>query len=207
MSKMKQACISTLALAAAAGFAVALPGAATAQYDYFIGEVKPFGFGFCPRDWVPADGGLYSIAEFGAAFSIMGPLYGGNGSVTFGMPDLRGRALAHNGQGPGLSYMPVAWWGGLATGQVFAANLPPHTHALNGATTNGVNDHDPEGRTFRNFGAGSAYADGNGPFNQPMNANAVGWAGAYSQIAIENRQPFTAVNFCVALDGVYPSRN
>jgi microcystin-dependent protein len=156
MSKTKHACISTLALAAAAGFAIALPGGATAQIDYFIGEVKPFGFSFCPRDWVPADGGVYAIGQFSAAFSIMYDLYGGNGTSTFGVPDLRGRALAHNGQGPGLSYMPVASWGGVATGQVFSANLPPHTHALRGASSNGVNDHDPAGRTFRNFGNGSA---------------------------------------------------
>jgi len=92
--------IATTVLMASACLAVP-SGAASAQ-EPFIGEIRVFGSNFCPRGWADADGQLLPIAQNTALFSLYGTMYGGDGRSTFALPDLRGRAILHEGNGPGL---------------------------------------------------------------------------------------------------------
>ena len=98
--------------------------------DSFLGEIKWFGGTFAPGHWTKAEGQILPISQFPALFSIHGTIYGGDGEVTFGLPDLRGRTPIHHGQGPGLSSRPLGWSGGNQNLSISTIHLPVHHHPL-----------------------------------------------------------------------------
>jgi microcystin-dependent protein len=208
---------------AAAAFAVAssLQSApAQAGMDPFIGELMLVGYNFCPRGWANADGQLVAIAQYTALFSLYGTTFGGDGRTTFGLPDLRGRAALHTGQGPGLSNVVLGQKGGQETTTINQAQMPAHTHSaattvtadvkLRGTNTAG-DKAPPAGNVLARL-AGSYSA---GPADQDMGASAIqstvtaattiGNTGSGQPISIRN--PFLGMRWCVALVGVFPSRN
>ena len=169
-----------------------------------------FGGNFAPRGWALCNGQILSIAQNTALFSLLGTTFGGNGQTTFALPDLRGRTPVHTGQGPGLSSYSLGQVGGTESVTLLTNNLPAHTHSLN------VNDAAANGNT-----ASSNYlATSNGSFagdpitvntfsnaapNAAMGAQAIGATG--NSVPINNIQPYLAVNYIIALEGIYPSRN
>lgn len=162
----------------------------------YIGQIMMFSFDFPPRTWAQCNGQLLPINQNQALFSILGTTYGGNGQTTFGLPNLQGRTPLHWGQGPGLSPRALGEVGGTETVTLAATQIAAHTHAVtanNTAPTLGT----PAGNSWA---AGSYSSSG----NTPMNGADIGNAGGSQPH--ENRSPFLVVNFCIALQGIFPSR-
>lgn len=189
------------------------PTAASAGMDPFIGEIMIVGFNFCPRGWAPANGQLLPISSNTALFSLLGTQYGGDGRTTFALPDLRGRVPINVGQGPGLSNYQMGQRGGAETVTLSTGQMPPHTHAVTG-TVNAVaspgNSPTPQGNLNAVSTAAAIYAPlPAGASTVPMaNGTVSGTAGsAGAGQPVPNVQPYLAVNICIALQGIFPSRN
>lgn len=171
----------------------------------FLGQVMPVPYNFAPNGWAFCNGQLLSISQNTALFSLLGTTYGGDGVSTFALPNLQGRVPLHFGQGAGLSGYVMGQTVGVENVTLQATQIPSHTHSYtpqaNGrpGTVTG-----PAGALW----AGSATGDSlyaTGASNASMAAQTLGNTGG-SQ-SHENRQPTLALNFVIALQGVYPSRN
>ena len=169
-----------------------------------LGEIKLFAGNFAPRGWAFCEGQLLPISQNTALFSILGTTYGGDGRTTFALPDLRGRAPIHPGTGPGLSAYNLGETGGAETVALTAQQLPPHNHSLNANTQNG-NTSDPPGAALADTKGTDRDYMKSGEVNTQMSANSIGVTGGGQPH--ENRQPYLAINFIIALEGIYPSRN
>lgn len=191
--------IGALGLAFGAGMA---PNAAEAQERY-VGEIFMGGWNFCPRGSTGADGQLLPISQNSALFSLYGTMYGGDGRTTFGLPDLRGRVAIHDGNGPGLSDRQHGQKGGSETNVLNTAQMPNHTHTLNGTTESG-NNNTPTGRLLAVDGNDNIYRDTASGLT-PMKSQAVGNTGGGQ--AVNNMQPYLVIRYCVQLVGLFPSRN
>lgn len=172
----------------------------------FIGEIIMFGGNFNPRNWAFCDGQLLSIAQNTALFSILGTTYGGDGRTNFGLPDLRGRVAMHPGNGPGLTPRTLGQKAGNETVQLSLSQIPAHNHGANCVGGAG-NSND----AVSNFWADDAgvssgtYHTGAGASFSAMNSGAIANSGGGS--SHNNIQPFQCVNYIIALQGIFPSRN
>lgn len=172
--------------------------------DPFIGEIRMFGGNFAPRGWAFCHGQILSIAQNTALFSLLGTIYGGNGQTTFALPDLRGRVPVGQGQGPGLSNRQIGEQAGVENVTLTAQQMPAHNHAAQASSARG-NTNSPIGKVWsKDAGVQSATYTGNAP-DGTMAANAIGSAGGSQPH--ENMPPYLGVNFIIALQGIYPSRN
>ena len=168
----------------------------------FIGEIKIVGFNFAPRGWAFCDGQLLSISQNTAPFSLLGTTYGGDGRTTFGLPGLRGRVAVHPGSGPGLPAIRQGERGGVNNVTLTTAQIPSHTHDI--GCSSGLGDQvSPE----NNYVSKEAKADTGEEFSSTSNANmrppqSVGGSQSHT-----NMQPYLGVYFCIALVGIFPSRN
>lgn len=186
-----------------AGIALTVPATpAKAGPEPFLGEIMMVGYTFCPRSWAEANGQLLPISNNSALYSLYGTTFGGDGRTTFALPDLRGRVPMHLGQGPGLSNRTLGQQGGSETNTLTTNQLPSHSHSLNGATA-AANAVDPSGNVLANTGRSDTYTS-SAP-NAQMNSGSIGATGGGQ--AVNNMQPFLTIRYCVALNGVYPSRN
>lgn len=170
--------------------------------DAYIGEIRIVGFNFEPKNWAFCDGRILPIAQNTALFSILGTTYGGNGTTTFALPDLRGRAPIHSGQGQGLSPMTLGSMSGNSTVTLTQANLPSHTHIINATTADG-NTGNPQNAIPANTKLlDKEYT--NSPANTNMSQNMVQPSG--QNLPVNNMQPYTGMNYVICLYGVYPPR-
>jgi microcystin-dependent protein len=170
----------------------------------FIGEIKTFGFTFAARNHAFCDGRTLNIAQNTALFSLLGTTYGGNGTTNFRIPDLRGRVAVHQGSGPGLSTFVIGQVSGTETVALATANLPSHTHALRADSAIApLSGSSPSNTFLANSARTSRYATGTA--NSALSSQAINLQG--SGTAHENMQPFLALNYCIALTGVFPSRS
>jgi len=171
-----------------------------------IGEIRMFAGNFAPRGWALCDGQLLSIAEYSALFSILGTTYGGDGRTTFALPDLRGRVPIHPGQGPGLSSRRLGEKGGVEAVTLTVNQIPSHTHSAVAYADSSVGSTDKPDAAVpaRNAGSTPEYGQvGNTTLNQ--DAIVIGNTGGNQPH--ENMQPYLAVNYIIALVGIFPSRN
>ncbi len=187
--------------------------------DPFIGQIQPFGFNFAPRAWAKCDGQLQSIAANTALFSLLGTTFGGDGRTTFGLPDLRGRSIAHIGVGPGLSPMTWGERGGQEQIYLTQSHMPAHSHALvNGVanvalytTNNGdaINETDSGANGLGTAGTMPDIYRENPTANDKVAGLTISGAtsAAGGSIPFNSRNPFLGINVCIALFGIYPSRN
>ena len=197
-----------LSATAIAALSVAAPKTALASGDPYVGEIMIFAGNFCPRNYAEANGALLAINQNDALFSLYGTMYGGDGVTTFGLPDLRGRAPIHFGNGPGLSNYSIGQKGGSTSFNITLANLPNHNHDAN--VTNATADKHGPGTDFL---APTFYADGTtklniyheGPPDRAMDPGVIGNTGGSQPYS--KRSPALGIKICVALYGVYPSRN
>ncbi|HYQ04466.1 MAG TPA: tail fiber protein [Polyangiaceae bacterium] len=169
----------------------------------FIGSIVLFCGNFAPRGWAFCDGQLLSIAQNTALFSILGTTFGGNGQTTFALPDLRGRVPLHPGSGPGLSPYVLGQAMGVESVTLITTQMPAHNHGFAVPCSNGAPS------TASPVGAVLANQDQT-PFYAASGTSAM--AAGTSTIAggsqpHENRQPVLAINFIIALEGIFPSRN
>jgi microcystin-dependent protein len=162
----------------------------------YLGELKIVAFNFAPKGWALCNGQFLPINQNQALFSLLGTMYGGNGQTTFALPDLRGRTPIHVGNGNTQGQA-----GGEVAHTVSIAEMPTHTHVLNGTSTAGTA---PIPLTnLLGTGATQLYSPPANP--AAMNVASVGNTGGSQPH--ENRQPYSVLNFAIALQGIFPSQN
>lgn len=167
----------------------------------FVGEVRIFGGNFAPTGWAFCDGQLLSIVSNTALFSLLGTRFGGNGTTTFGLPDLRGRTPIGSGQGPGLTTRIAGQAMGSESHTLTTPETPAHTHALRAASSNGTTDR-PAGQVMARSAAGIPHYGPTADVN--LAAAAVGTSGGGQPH--NNMQPYLTLNYIIALQGIYPPR-
>lgn len=179
----------------------------------FIGEVKLLGFYFAPMGYMTCQGQLLSIAQNTALFSLLGTTYGGDGQVTFGLPDLQGRIPIGQGQGPGLPDYSMGEVAGFDNITLKSGNLPAHIHTLNAArvqikaSSNPASEQDPNGM-FPAVTTTSIYSDtpSTGAFTGgTVVSGTTDSSGGNLPFSIMN--PYLCMNYSVATEGIFPSRN
>jgi microcystin-dependent protein len=167
----------------------------------FLAEIRIFGFNFAPRGWALCDGQILPINQYQALYSLLGTTYGGDGRTSFGLPDLRGRVPLHEGQGSGLSNRALGSKGGVENVVLTGAQMPNHTHTLNGTGVAATTD-SPAGAVFA-----QTLDDRYAPATELVNAASEAILNAGGSQAHDNMQPSLVLNFCIALQGTFPSRN
>lgn len=171
--------------------------------DPFVGQLFLLPFNFAPQGWALCNGQLLSIAENTALFSLIGNYYGGDGITNFAVPDLRGRAAMNQGGGPGLSTYSIGQTGGLENETLNTNELPSHNHVATLNASNGpANQEEANGHLL---GESASYTDG--AANQNMNVAAITTGSTGGNQSHPNMQPYLVMNYCIALEGVYPSRS
>ena len=202
--------IAALAAPIALAFGMSTATPAKAQ-DGYVGQMMLVGFNFCPRGWATADGQLLPVAGNSALFSLIGTYYGGDGRTTFGLPDLRGRVPMHMGTGPGLRQRRIGERLGAETQTLSIANMPQHRHMVN--STFQFGDKNGPGTDFLAVpgkdGVQAPYADldiyHNGPADRQMDPGMISLEGGSQPF--DKMTPTLVMNWCIALNGTYPSRN
>ena len=172
----------------------------------FVGEIRIFGFTFAPRNWAFCDGSLLLISQNSALFSIIGTTYGGNGRTDFALPNLQGRAPMHAGNGPGLTPRTLGQTGGAETATLTANQMPSHNHAFVGDSALG-NETIPSSNRLAQSPSGRG---GFGLYANADNTGAMADGILLAQggnVAHNNLQPYLAINFCIALLGLFPNRS
>jgi microcystin-dependent protein len=167
----------------------------------FLAEVRVMGFNFAPRGWAFCDGQILPINQNQSLYSLLGTTYGGDGRTSFALPDLRGRTPIHTGRSNGGGDHTLGQKSGEETHTLAANEMPQHTHSLKGSSSPAASN-EPSGRVVGD-NQGLIYHAFATP--TPMAPNAVTHVGGGQ--AHENMQPYIAVNFCIALRGLFPSRN
>jgi microcystin-dependent protein len=175
--------------------------------EAFIGETRIFPFNFAPRGWAMCNGQLLSIQQNQALFALLGTFYGGNGQTNFALPNLQGRVPLHMGQGPGLSFRNIGETAGEVAHTLLATEMPQHLHTLR-ATDAKANLLDPSNAILAQAST-NAYTNTSSAVAGELAASlhgasmaAIGGSQAHS-----NMQPYLVLNICIALTGLFPSRN
>jgi microcystin-dependent protein len=177
----------------------------------FLGDIEAFSFNFAPKGWAFCAGQLLPINQNQALFSLLGTNFGGDGVRTFALPDLRGRIANAFGQGPGLANYTLGQTSGEESHTLAVNEMPAggHSHsvaATNNGTTGGTNVPSPA----VTLGSGYSSQAGSPAVNIYSSAAPTIAMGSLSPAGgqpHENRMPFLALNYCIALQGIYPSRN
>lgn len=170
----------------------------------YIGQICMFGFSFAPRNWAACNGQVMQISTNQALFSLLGNRYGGNGSTTFALPNLQGRAPIHYGQGPNLSPRNLAEAGGSTTVTLTVNHMPMHSHAAKPtAATTGNTLATPENNVFgADPNRNPVYSPVGNAMMKSYATDSIGGSQPFSNV-----QPIQSVNFCIALTGIFPTRD
>lgn len=168
----------------------------------FIGEIRSFGFNFAPRGWAQCNGQLLTIAQNTALFSILGTTYGGDGRTTFALPNLQGRISMGTGQGTGLTFRPLGEFGGSETETLGIQQMPSHNHPANAQSANGNQAAPAENFWAQDLGGSKEYGVSG---SSRMAAGAVSPTGGGQPH--DNLQPYQVLNYCIALQGIFPPRS
>ncbi|WP_127089104.1 phage tail protein [Aquabacter cavernae] len=178
--------------------------------DPWLGEIRTFAFGYAPRGWLRCEGQLLQVRENAALFSILSTAFGGDGRQTFGLPDLRGRAIVGatlSGSGGAATY-PVGAAPGQETVQLTEGQMPVHAHAVWVAQA-GDSQPLPGGSYFapvtqsKTFATVPVYGPPSNPL-VPLRADTVSYEGGGVH---NNMQPFSVLSFCIATQGLFPPRH
>ncbi|HZH66819.1 MAG TPA: tail fiber protein [Flavisolibacter sp.] len=167
--------------------------------DPFVAEIRMMPFNFAPRGWAFCNGQLLPISQNTALFSLLGTTYGGNGQSTFALPDLQGRVPMQPGQGPGLSLHDLGEMSGTEQVTLLESEIPAHNHTLSGTTLPATS----------NNPAGNLPARANLYSNSISNLVQMSYQAlvpAGGSLPHNNMMPYLTVNFCIAMQGVFPSR-
>jgi microcystin-dependent protein len=170
--------------------------------DQFLGEIRVFPFNFAPTGWALCDGQLLPISQNTALFSLLGTTYGGDGKSTFALPNIDGRAVMQPGQGPGLSLHDLGEEGGEISVTLLQSEMPAHSHSVSAAQADG-GDRSPANERFAvGVGGIEMYA---APGTLSGLAQQT-WTPAGGNAPHSNMQPYLTLNFCIALQGIFPPR-
>jgi len=173
----------------------------------YLAEIKMFGGNFAPRNYAFCNGQIIAISQNTALFSLLGTTYGGNGQTTFALPDLQGRAALHQGNGAGIDPTVLGEVGGETNVTLTSGELPQHTHPISGAVIANSNPGEtPASNTlFTNSAPNQLYATTAGTgglFLAPQTVTFQGGSQPHN-----NAQPYLAISFIIALQGIFPARN
>lgn len=174
----------------------------TAEEPY-LSEIMLVGFNFAPRGWAFCDGQILPINQNQSLYSLLGTTFGGDGRTSFALPDLRGRVSVHPGQGAGLPNYVLGQKGGENNVTLNVNEIPSHSHTLNVNSAEG-NTHDPNGKFLASNSEGvKHYSDESSSHTAHDNSiqNSAGNQGH------TNMQPYLGINHCIAITGLFPSRN
>jgi microcystin-dependent protein len=169
----------------------------------YIGEIRMFGGTFAPLGWMSCEGQVLPIAQYSALFNLIGTTYGGDGSQTFSLPDLRGRIPLHQGQGPGRTARVLGEVSGSETVTLAAGHIPQHNHALVAVSASPGHIAEPSGAYVaadRDFAAFDTQ-----PASISMASDTVTQAGGSQPH--DNMPPYACVTFIIAVEGIYPTQN
>jgi microcystin-dependent protein len=174
----------------------------------FVAEIRIFPFNFAPVGWAFCNGQILSLSQNTALFSLLGTTFGGDGRSNFALPNLQGNAPMHPGQGPGLSLHDLGETGGSTTVTLLSSEIPIHAHSINcidGSRVGGQSGQPGNAILTKTGGIpASAYTSG-ATQNQTMAANMVATVG--SSQPHNNMMPYLTLNFCIAMQGVFPPRS
>jgi microcystin-dependent protein len=188
----------------------------------FLGQIMLVPYNFPPRGWAFCNGQILSIAQNTALFSLLGTTFGGNGQTTFALPDLRGRVPISSGQGPGLQNYTIGEVAGSETKTLTQAEMPAHTHVITlsqftadaKVRTDAGNRRTPQGNVLALEAAGvtAVYSDASPNASLAAGAVVITNGAATAAVAGANqpfdmRSPYLVMNYCIALQGIFPSRN
>lgn len=183
--------------------------------DAFMGTILAVGFNYAPRGWAMAQGQTMAISQNSALFSLLGTNYGGNGTVTFGLPNLMGRvAVGWGNGGGGISPYAIGQMGGTETTTLITSNMPAHNHAINVNNAGDATSNKPDNTGYLGQAVGSDPTNGDAVTvnlytptapNAQLNPGTMSIVGG--SVPFSNLQPYTAISYVIALEGIYPSRN
>lgn len=168
----------------------------------FLAEIRIFGGNFAPTGWAFCDGQLLPISTNTALFSLLGTTYGGDGRVTFGLPNLRGRAPMHPGNGPGLSPHSLGEMGGTSNVALTSSQIPVHTHTMKHNKTVAGDSNSPAGKLF----AGSVVPVASVFSSSPPDTTIGSATAAGGGQPHNNMQPYLGLSFIIAMQGIFPPR-
>ena len=172
--------------------------------DPFVAEIRIFPFNFAPKGWAFCDGQILPLSQNTALFSLLGTTYGGDGKSNFALPDMQGNIPMHPGRGPGLSEHFLGETGGSDTVSLLESEIPSHSHAWMASNADS-NNQSPVGQLVAaGLGGVTFYGEQNAGALTTLNDNVLAPAGGDQPH--NNLQPYLTLNFCVALQGVYPPR-
>jgi microcystin-dependent protein len=172
--------------------------------DPFVAEIRIFPFNFPPKGWAFCDGQILPLSQNTALFSLLGTTYGGDGKSNFALPNMQGNAPMHPGQGPGLSLHDLGETGGSDTVSLLESEIPSHSHALMASAQPATRTGPANNALARAQGGPTPYLAPAGAPMVNMSDNAIAPAGGDQPH--NNMQPYLTLNFCIALQGVYPPR-
>lgn len=169
----------------------------------FLGQIAFVPYIKAPNGWADCNGQLLPISQNQALFSLLGTTYGGNGTTTFALPDMRGRVIISQGQGPGLSSYVIGEIGGSESVTLTTQQMPAHTHTVNAVTAEGNQNSPTNNLPADTKGLDKEYSDT--AANTTMKGTMISPAGGSQPH--ENRPPFVTLRCIIALQGIYPSFN
>jgi len=175
--------------------------------DSFLGEVRILPYTFAPKDWSFCNGQLVHIVQNQALFSIIGNYYGGDGRTTMALPNFKDRTAMGTGTGPGLTPRVISQYGGLSGVELEQSELPIHNHIIDKVFTDASSDTAPAERFLGRMTANLVYRSSPNGIDSSVVMAMETLQASGAGYAHENRQPSIAVNYCICIDGVYPSRN
>jgi microcystin-dependent protein len=170
--------------------------------DPFVAEIRILPFNFAPKGWAFCDGQLMPISQNTALFSLLGTTYGGNGTSNFALPNLQGSVPVQSGQGAGLSFYALGEVTGVEYVTLLQSEMPSHSHAMQAQTIDQGDNRSPA--PTLDLAASQVYSDATAADTQ-LDPAAVSVAG--NSQPHNNLMPYLTVNFCIALQGVFPARS
>lgn len=171
--------------------------------DPFVAEIRIFPFNFAPKGWAFCDGQILPLSQNTALFSLLGTTYGGDGKSNFALPNMQGNAPMHPGQGPGLSLHDLGETGGSETVSLLESEIPSHAHSMGAQNVPLGSVTTASGNTFTHPASGNLFNKVN---QVVVNMADQTLAPAGGDQPHNNMQPYLTLNFCIALQGVFPPR-
>ena len=179
--------------------------------EAYIGQIDIFPFNWAPQGYALCSGQLLQITQNQALFALLGTSYGGDGRTTFGLPNLNGRAPVGFGAGPGLSPYMMGQLAGTESVALTLSNIPSHNHTVTSTTATASNStgdqYSPGGNVWAGSGADTIYGPSTGTLVPLSNLAVTSAVTAVGGQPHSNQQPYLVGNYCIAITGLFPSRN